>query len=140
MSEQIIFQSPSAILRYHPDGIVHHEFLTRMVGAAFRDVLNQGLTQLQKTHATKWLSDDRKNTVLEEADETWARSNWFPRAVAAGWKHWAIVNPQKAVGQLQMNRHAKAFEMGGITVQMFSTPVEALAWLRSVDASVKKAG
>jgi hypothetical protein len=111
-----------------------------MRGEPFREVLTKGLAQLQKARATKWLSDDRKNTVLEEGDETWARTVWFPRAASAGWKFWGIVNPEKAVGQRQMNRHAKAFEMGGITVQTFSTPADALAWLRSVDAEVKKAG
>lgn len=140
MPDQIVFQNESAVLRYHPEGIVHHEFLTRMMGKAFRDVLDRGLAQMKATRATKWLSDDRKNTILDEADENWARGDWFPRAAASGWKYWAIVNPTKAVGQMQMNRHAKAFEMGGITVKMFSTPEEALAWLRSVDAPVKKAG
>lgn len=140
MSEQIVFKSESAVLRYHSEGIVHHEFLKRMVGKDFRDVLDKGAQQLVVHRATKWLSDDRKNTVLEEADEKWAQTDWFPRVVAAGWKYWAIVNPEKAVGQLQMNRHAKTFELGGIKVAMFKDPKAAMAWLLTVDAPARKAG
>jgi|APLak6261675434_1056106.scaffolds.fasta_scaffold06159_2 hypothetical protein len=135
---KLIFKNDSGQVQLHEDGIVHHEFFRRMVGKEFRDILEAGLTQLQNKQATKWLSDDRKNTVMEESDEKWAQGDWFPRAAKSGWKYWAIVNPEKAVGKMQMSRNAKVMEMGGIKVATFSTPDEALSWLRSVD--LKKAG
>ncbi|MDX2014945.1 MAG: STAS/SEC14 domain-containing protein [Myxococcaceae bacterium] len=142
MAETIIFKNASAVLRYHSEGIVHHEFLGRMVGQDFRDILERGLQQLKKTGARKWLSDDRKNTVLDEVDTRWAQTDWFPRAHATGWKYWAIVNPERAVGQLQMRSSAKQFEMmGGVEVRFFTNPGEALAWLKSAAIDpVMKAG
>lgn len=140
MSDRIIFENDIAILRFHDEGIVHHEFKQRAIGQPFRDILQRGLTQLQASRATKWLSDDRKHTILDEADEAWAKGEWFPKAAAAGWKYWAVVNPTKAVGQMQTARHAKFFEVGGIKVAAFSTPEEALAWLRHMDAPMKKVG
>jgi len=144
MAETTIFKSESAILKYHSQGIIHHEFLHRMVGQEFKDVLNTGLEQLVTRRATKWLSDDRKNTVLSEEDQRWAETDWFPRAVKAGWKYWAIVNPEKAVGQLQMKGNAKTMEMAGVKVAFFSEPHKAMAWLLSVEtlagAGARQAG
>ena len=140
MAVTVILKNDSAVLKYHSTGIIHHEFLKRMVGKDLREVLNAGLQQMVKTKAIKWLSDDRKNTVLSEDDENWAQKDWFPRAVASGWKYWAIVNPEKAVGQLQMKGNAKSMEMAGVKVAFFSEPEQALAWLLSVDAPARKAG
>jgi hypothetical protein len=141
MSETIVFKNDSAVLKYHSEGIIHHEFLTRMVGKEFRDILLKGLEQMKKSKATKWLSDDRKNTVLDEADMAWAQTEWFPLVSAAGWRFWAIVNPERAVGQMQMKSSAKQFQMmGNVEVRFFSDPVEALAWLRTVKPELKKAG
>lgn len=140
MTERIVFENDVAILRHHSDGIIHHEFKKRAMGKDFREILLEGLAQMIRTKSTKWLSDDRKHTVLDEEDEKWARGEWFPKVGAAGWKYWAVVNPEKAVGQMQTARHAKFFELGGIKVAMFSTPEDAFAWLRSVDAPAKKVG
>jgi hypothetical protein len=142
MAETVIYKNDSAVLKYHSEGIVHHEFLTRMVGKDFRDLLERGFEQMKKTGAKKWLSDDRKNTVLDEADTKWAQTEWFPKAHATGWKFWAIVNPERAVGQLQMKSSAKQFEMmGGVEVRFFSNPADALAWLKSAKPQeLKKAG
>ncbi|MFZ5440293.1 MAG: hypothetical protein ACOZQL_09810 [Myxococcota bacterium] len=140
MTERIILDTDSAILRHHSDGIIHHEFKKRVTGKAFREVLEEGLAQMIRTRATKWLSDDRRHTVLDDEDEKWARAEWFPKVVAAGWKYWAVVNPEKAVGQMQTARHAKFFELGGIKVATFATPEQAFEWLRHIDAQLKKAG
>lgn len=142
MAETVVFKNDSAVLKYHSEGIVHHEFLTRMVGKDFHDLLERGLEHMKKTGAKKWLSDDRKNTVLDEADMKWAQTDWFPRAHATGWKFWAIVNPERAVGQLQMKNSAKQFEMmGGVEVRFFSNPADALAWLKAAKPQdLKKTG
>jgi hypothetical protein len=133
VAETVIFKNESAILKYHSEGIVHHEFLTRMVGKDFRDILMRGYEQMKKTGATRWLSDDRKHTVLDEADMAWGQTEWFPKVAALGWRYWAIVNPERLVGQMQMKNSAKTFQMmGNVEVRFFAQPGEALAWLKSV--------
>ncbi len=140
MSE-VVYENQSAVLRYHPvEKIVHHEFLKRPQGADFRDLLSAGYELIVKHHATKWLSDDRNNSsVLDEADEAWARGVWFERMQKAGWLYWAIVNPQKVVGRMQLKRHATGYKLGGVTVENFDTPTLALTWLKGCDVN-RKAG
>jgi hypothetical protein len=136
---QPIYQNSSMVLYFHPvEKIVHHEFLHRPSGTDFRDLLTQGYEHLRKNRATKWLSDDRNHTVLSEDDEKWARTEWFPLMQKAGWLYWAIVNPAKAVGQLQMKRNVQHMRVGGVTVATFGTVDEAMAWLKTCDRPTKK--
>ena len=136
-----LFENDVGIVRFHDDGaIVHHEFKGRAAGVGFQEVLSAGLAEMIRTGAQRWLSDDRKHTVLDEPDERWARTVWFPKAAAAGWKYWAIVNPEKAVGQMQTVRHVKFMELGGVKVATFSTVEAALEWLRTIDDTLKKTG
>lgn len=130
MAGTIIFKNESATLMYHPiEKIVHHEFHTPAKGAAFQAVLLGGLDLMKKHKAQKWLSDDRKNSVLAKDDEVWSVTVWTPQVIAAGWKFWAIVMPASALGQMNMQRLSAAFKDKGVTVQFFSDPAEALRWL-----------
>ena len=80
--------------------------------------------------ATKWLSDDRKNGPLNTSDSDWARDDWFPRALAAGWKYWAVVLPELLIGQMNMQLFTTRYSKAGVTVRVFSDPDDALCWLK----------
>jgi hypothetical protein len=131
-----IIDNRSARLVYHPDaGIIHHEFRTLMRGDAFRDVLNRGLEAMEQYRATKWLSDDRRNSATTSEDANWAETVWFPHALAAGWKHWAIVLPENFVGQMNMKRFIEHNAAQGINVRVFTDPDKAFRWLENLDDS-----
>ena len=129
---ETILENDAAVLRYHvADKIVHHEFHRFVHGERLREVLEGGLALLQRRGAIKWLSDDRGNGPLKPADEQWARTEWFPKAKAAGWKYWAVVLPEKVLGQMNMKRWIETYEPEGIEARPFDDPDEALTWLRS---------
>ena len=130
MAIQKAIDNDSVTLTYHSEtGIVHHEFHKYVHGPAFRDALTQGLDLLKKNHATKWLSDDRGNSALSPEDTQWAQTVWFPAVKAAGWTHWAVVLPEKVVGQLNMKAWVDRYKSQGINSQVFNDPAKALAWL-----------
>jgi hypothetical protein len=138
---QPVYKNDSAVLYYHPvEKIVHHEILHRPTTKEFKELLMEGYEVLRRNRAVKWLSDDRQHTVLAEEDEKWAQAVWFPLVQKAGWLFWAVVNPAKAVGQLQMKHNADFMRIGGVTVNIVSTPEEAMEWLKKVDRPGKKAG
>jgi hypothetical protein len=118
-----------AVWVYPERGIVHHAMKAFCHGADFREALSQGAEAMLQHRATKWLSDDRLNGALPEEDERWATHHWFPRVREAGWKHWAIVQPQKLIGQMNMERFRKMYEDLGINARMFSDAEEAFVWL-----------
>lgn len=131
---ETIVEYPEMTLYFHPEhGIVHHENRKAAHGPAFRDVLTRGVELLRTRGACKWLSDDRHYYVLPPDDDKWGSEVWFPMALAAGWKYWAVVRPHKAVAELNVSRFVKTFGDLGITARMVSDFHEAWDWLVSVE-------
>jgi hypothetical protein len=111
--------------------IVHHKFHKYIYGPEFRNVLEKGLEVFKEKGAQKWLSDDRNNSALPAEDGAWGQQDWTPRMLEAGWKYWAIVLPQKVIGQMNMQRFIEDNAGLGLTMQAFTDPDEALKWLES---------
>jgi hypothetical protein len=133
MSEMKIIDTEYATLWFYPEAkIVRHVFHKFIYGKEFRDVLNKGVEVFKEYGATKWLSDDRKNSALPKVDYDWSVNEWFPEAFSAGWKYWAIIMPDKVAGQLTLNRIMKTNIERGLTIQVFEDTDEALEWLKSV--------
>jgi hypothetical protein len=134
MPQMTILDSEYATLWYYPEPkIVRHVFHKFIYGEEFRTVLNKGAEIFHQYGAKKWLSDDRNNSALPTADTEWAMTDWFPRVFAFGWKYWAIVMPDKVVGQFNMNRFMKRYIDEGLSIQVFDDPDEAMKWLESLD-------
>ena len=132
MSKTTLIDTDYVTLWYDAEKkIVHHKFHKYIYGQQFRNVLEKGLEVFKEKGAQKWLSDDRNNSALPTEDGDWAQENWAPRVIAAGWKYWAIVLPEKVVGQMNMQRFIEENTKLGLTVRVFSDPDEALKWLES---------
>lgn len=117
---------------YYPDQkIIHHQFHKFLYGDALHDALNKGLEAFKAHGATKWLSDDRENSALPKADLDWGQTNWRPRMQAARWKYWAIMQPKKVIGQLNIQHVIDDLREHGVTVKAFTDEEEALAWLEN---------
>lgn len=134
MTTETIIDNDYVTLWYHPEiKTVHHKYHKFIYGQTFRDVLNKGLEIFEEHGANKWLSDDRLNSALPKEDGIWAMTDWNPRVVAAGWKYWAVVLPDKVLGQTNMNQFMKEYIDQGLEVRVFEDADEALAWLESVE-------
>jgi hypothetical protein len=126
----ILIENDNVRLQYHPrTRIVHHEFRRFVRGSEFRDVLEKGLEVFVKHGACKWLSDDRGNGPLKVEDATWALEDWAPRVIAAGWRFWGVVMPEKVLGQMNMKRWIATYAEKGVTVEAFTEPLSAMSWL-----------
>lgn len=126
----VVADTPSFTMWYHSDTkIVHHQIKKFTFGKEFRDFLLTGTELIRKHKATKWLSDDRSNTALAKEDLEWAQTNWTPQTMQAGWKHWAIVQPEKVLGKMAMERVVKEYSLAGINARFFTDVDEAMNWL-----------
>jgi hypothetical protein len=125
-----VLDDPNISMWYYPESkIVHHEMHQFFCGKPFRDALDKGVEVFQKYGAQKWLSDDRATPALSTEDLDWGDRDWFPRVARSGWKYWAIVMPEKIVGQLTMKRLAETYNARGVHTKLFSSPEEAKKWL-----------
>lgn len=139
MTEPItIIENEYATLVYHPDTkIVHHTFHKPIGGDAFRNVLDTGAKTLKENKASKWLSDDRANSVTSSEDANWSKDDWFPRAVRAGWKYWALVVPQDLMARMNMKQFVDSYLDQGLRIMVFSKPEKAMEWLITCDKTPK---
>jgi hypothetical protein len=132
MDRQTIFETPGASLYIHPAaGIVHHEIHRPIHGEEVRTLFLRGLEVLKQHRATKWLSDDRKNAPLSRDDGLWIQENFLMAALEAGWRCWAMVQPESPEGQRNIRVYTDWGAPLGLEVKLFSDPTEALAWLVS---------
>jgi len=134
---RVIWDNEYATLVYHArHKIVHHTFHKPLVGTVFREVLDRGADIFERRGANKWLSDDRSNSALHPDDGKWAMEVWSKRTIAAGWKYWAIVMPDAALGKANMRRFIREYGDQGVEVNVFGSPEEALGWLKNPTTAV----
>lgn len=127
-----VLDNPNISMWYYPESkILHHQIHRFFYGQEWRDSLDKGVEVFKKYGAQKWLSDDRELTALTKEDLEWGDNDWGPRVIALGWKYWAIVKPEKVVGQLTLKRLAERYSGLGVKTQIFSNPDEAKKWLES---------
>lgn len=130
MNKVSIVENDLIAVWVYPDRkMIHHMMKAYCFGPEFREALTRGLEAMELYRATKWLSDDRANGALPPEDGAWAGQEWSPRALAAGWKHWAVVQPAKIIGQINMERFVKDSAARGLNARMFGDPEEAMRWL-----------
>jgi hypothetical protein len=130
MNRIIVFEHERmSVWCYPPRGLIHHEMHKPTAGDTFRNALRAGLTAMREYKATRWLSDDHLHIALAPEDEVWAQDVWFPQSKAAGWKHWAVIQPKSAVGELSSSRFRKWYASRGINARLFTDVDEAHRWL-----------
>lgn len=132
MTPVTLYNSSFVTMWYHPEKkIVHHQIHKFVFGEEFQKFLLIGTEAIKKNRAQKWLSDDRGNSVLRKEDIEWGMVNWFPQTVQAGWKYWAIVQPEKVMAQMNMETLVEGYAQAGIVAKFFTDPDEAMRWLES---------
>lgn len=129
-----VIDNESMSLFFHEEPkIVHHKIKKMLKDHEFMELLSKGAEYMEKYKAKKWLSDDRNNIVISQEANKWGDEVWAPRVIKAGFKYWAVVLPDKAVGKLQMNRFVKEYRTRGVTVEIFDDVDEALQWLEKCE-------
>ncbi len=130
MSKITILDTPNVTLWYHPEEkIIHHHIFKFICGEEFHHLLLTGTETLIKYGAQKWLSNTQSDVLLRPEDLEWGKINWFPRTVAAGWKHWAVVQPHSVFVQIEIDPVVQQYAEAGINAKFFIDEEEAFRWL-----------
>lgn len=119
----------ASMVYYTDEKIIHHTFHNALDSENLRVVLNAGVDLLRERRATKWLSDNREIDPHSDEDSEWINTNWLPRAIAAGWKTWALIVPDSIKARMNMNEFVNTFHGVGIRVMVFTELDEARNWL-----------
>lgn len=139
MLGEVVLETPRMTLWYHPeDRIVRHEMHQYPGRETLEQVLMRGLELLREQGAMKWLSDDRAGGALPRSHHEWGQSIWAPQAILAGWRYWALLPPEEAIGNANMNRLVEVYAAKGVTVQIFRDVPSAYRWLCQAGAPAQK--
>jgi hypothetical protein len=109
--------------------LVHSVMNTYVFGDAYRNALTTISEAMESHQLTKWLADLQAQSAVPPDDLEWTSTHWRPRMMAAGWRHWAIVQPTKIIGQVRMERVSKLWAEQGLNARTFVDPDEALRWI-----------
>ena len=130
MTKETIVDNEHISMWYHPDKkIVHHKIHKFVCGEPLQEALEAGAELLKKNGACKWLSDDRGYGALPKEDEVWGDEYWGPKAIASGWRFWALVLPKSVLGKMSIEHFVDVYSGMGVTVKVFTDPDEGMAWL-----------
>ena len=130
MVKETILENESISVWYYPEKkIVHHQVHKYAFGEALRNALDKGVEVLKENGANKWLSDDQSHAAMAKEDVEWGKAVWTPKALEAGFRHWAIVLPKSPVGKMSHRRMIADYSEMGINVEIFEDVESAIAWL-----------
>ena len=130
MSKTSIFDNDSMAIFYYPDKkILVQETLKFATSEERREALGEGLKIIERDRVTKWLTNNKSGSAIPEEDFDWGINEWFPRAIKAGLKYWAVILPEKAVGKLSGKKMLDGALKHGISIKTFQTEEDALKWL-----------
>ena len=130
MSKTPIFDNNSMAIFYYTDKkILVQETLKFATSEERREALGEGLKIIERDRVTKWLTNNKSGSAIPQEDIDWGINEWFPRAIKAGLKYWAVILPEKAVGKLSGKKMVEALIARGITVKTFQTEEDAVNWL-----------
>ncbi|MFD2783874.1 hypothetical protein [Hymenobacter rubripertinctus] len=111
-----------------------HGFANRQ---QFQSLMDRGLAlymeESRRTRPLGWLADTRLVSAVTPDDQQWLRTNWNPRAHAAGIRHVSFVSPESVFGQMSVQGYTAntaAADAYAIDVAHHRTLPEAKRWLR----------
>jgi hypothetical protein len=134
MNTLTVIDNQYATLVYHLDTkIVDHVFHKDLDTENFHLILNRGVELLIEHGAVKWLADTRAIGPFSEEQGQWLNEEWIPRAIASGWKYWALVVPEAIKARMDIFEHMSFFEGKGIWINVFTDADLAKDWLEKVD-------
>ncbi|MBN2526171.1 MAG: hypothetical protein JXR76_07245 [Deltaproteobacteria bacterium] len=117
------------------DKIVTHQMHGFVEGDDFKAMFRAGRDAYIKHNCTAWLSDDSLNPMVNQEDLIWAQAEWEPQILEAGWKYWALVVPEKIFGKMAMRAIIQRYKEKGVTVEVFKSYEDGLAWLKAQNQS-----
>ncbi len=130
MKKETVLETRGATLWYYPEErIVHHQIHRHLYGEELRALFLKGLEQLRENGARKWVSDHRKNGAISRDDAEWISGTWEPAALDAGWRCWALLQPESIPGRMNIRRFLARGRAIGLVVEVFDSPEVALAWI-----------
>lgn len=98
--------------------------------AAFREGNARVLTEITNRHASKLLGDVTNFVLIGAEDQAWLNEVWIPRAMHAGLRKVALVQPSFYFNRVAIDTVAKKLDRDRVELGFFDNRDAAKAWLK----------
>ena len=95
----------------------------------FREANERVLAAIAERRASRLLGDVTDFVLIGAEDQAWLNENWLPRAIAAGLRRCAIVQPQYYFNRVAVEAVAKKINPERLEVGFFADQETAIEWL-----------
>lgn len=97
-----------------------------------RRILNEIIIVLELKKASIIIADAREMYVINPNDQEWILNSWYPRAVKAGFRYQGLILNKDTFSELAVKTISNQYDASTVTTQYFSSPSEALDWVREI--------
>ncbi len=133
MTIQLIKETPKWKLEWEGGGKVLIKTIRGYIkGEEVVELFNTGYEEVRKNMGNKWMSDNTNLIVYKPEDIEWINTVWLPKMLNIGWKHWAVLEPKLATGNISMRSFIGYYQERGINLKIFHDYDEALNWISSL--------
>jgi hypothetical protein len=99
--------------------------------AVFRTANEQVLQTIADRRAKKLLGDIMEFVLIGSDDQDWLNTIWLPKAMEAGLRFAALVQPTFYFNRVAVENVVKKLDPAQLQVAYFGTRDEAAAWLKT---------
>ena len=129
---EAVFTSAECDIFYNEElGAIHTRWKGIFVsGEELRKILNEIINALARNKASVIIADAREMKIISEADRQWIVDDWYPRALAAGFRCQALVLTKNSFNEQSIKLIVTKYNKEDIKTRYFLTPEEAEAWVK----------
>lgn len=98
-------------------------------GEGFRGTANNVIELIKQTNSHTLIIDATKMKIVSAADQEWIIHDWYPRILAAGLKHQAIVVTKDSFSEVSIRKMDDYYTEKQIETVYFYSYREALEWV-----------
>jgi hypothetical protein len=107
--------------------------------AEFAAALEAGLGALIEHRGSRWLADCRDMKTIQQSDQEWLDTSWFPRVITAGLRRMAVVIPKSGLAMTNLEDIMRKVPADKIDVEFFATVAEAEKWISAPSTTTPSA-
>lgn len=105
-------------------------FKTHIHNTEYREALNKGIECLAAKKYRNWLASTTSLVVINSEDQQWIKNEWIPKAISAGLRYFAAMQPLSNTGKSVLAKMVKDVSTALVTYKLIEDEKSAIDWLK----------
>jgi hypothetical protein len=100
-------------------------------GKELHDIMDAVVDAIKEKRTGIIIADARSMQVISREDQQWLGENWYPRALAAGFSHEALVVTQYTFNEVAVKRIVRNYDDRKVKTGYFKSMPSAYEWVKN---------